>query len=106
MSYNKPASDVECAGMKELARAVGEAWKRAKTRGVQDKVLKKMNGYRMESTTLRMVQYLVDEDDDFQPGDWYTGSKFAKMKNPGSFNKKILEVGRVSGWRWESWKSS
>lgn len=91
--------------MQELARAVGEAWKRAKKRGTGDKVYKKLNG-RMWKATLFLVRYLLDEDDDFQPGGWYTSSKFAKIKSPGSFDTKIRAVGgKVEGWAWESWKS-
>ncbi|CAN0039066.1 unnamed protein product, partial [Ectocarpus sp. 12 AP-2014] len=62
-----PASEDECIGMQELARAVGGAWERAKKRGVEDKLYKKMNG-RMKSARLNLVRCLIDEDDAFQPG--------------------------------------
>lgn len=91
--------------MQELARAVGEAWERAKKRGVEDKLYKKMNG-RMKSARLNLVRCLIDEDDAFQPGDWYTSSKFSKIKSVTSFDRKVEEVRKkVNGWEWESWRS-
>lgn len=101
----QPASEDECTGMQELARAVGGAWERAKKRGVEDKLYKKMNG-RMKSATLNLVRCLIDEDDAFQPGDWYTNSKFAKVKSVASFDRKVEEVRKkVDGWEWESCRS-
>lgn len=111
--YPQPASEPECIGIQELARGVGKAWERAgqrsveaKKRGEQDPVYNKLTGGRAPSG-LGLVQYLVDIDDEFQPGDWYTSSKFANLKNGGSFGTKIRAVeGSVTGWSWESWKST
>lgn len=111
--YPQPASDRECIGMQELARAVGDAWKRAKERneeakkrGEQDPVYKKWTGGRPKKG-LALVQYLSREDGGFKSCDWYKGSEFAKLKNGGSFVTKIRAVeGKVAGWLWESWKST
>lgn len=111
--YPQPASDRECIGMQELARAVGDAWKRAKERdevakktGKRDPVYKKWSGERPKRG-LALVQYLSIEDGGFKPGTWYPDSDFAKLKSGGRFVTKIRAVeAKVAGWSWESWKST
>lgn len=45
LKLSQPATQEVCAWVQELARAIKEAWKRAKIRGKEDEVYKK-NGRR------------------------------------------------------------
>lgn len=102
--HTQPATIAECNGIQELAQAVGKAWEAAKV--AKNEVYKKMNSDRMKTADLALVRFLIKEDEGFNPGVWYPGSKFATIKSTTSFKRKVKEVEKqVDGWKWSSWKS-
>lgn len=95
--------------MKTLVEAIGQAYERAKAEGGNREVLARMNhkkNGRPKRAKVGLVKWLVANDDEFNPGAWYTESKFPKATNVDSFNRLLEKVERYTDVRWLSWLSS
>ncbi|CBJ33597.1 conserved unknown protein [Ectocarpus siliculosus] len=69
-SAGKPKDDI-CAGMKTLVEAIGQAYERAKAEGGNKKVLARRNHKkdgRPKRAKIGLVNWLVANDDEFNPG--------------------------------------
>lgn len=98
----------EREGVIEMARAVGEAFKRAKIAKAagEDAVYRWMVGKRIIGAKLPLVEGLVEKDSPaFQPGGWYARSKYSGGRDPKMFSELVQRVeNQIDDFVWTSWQ--
>lgn len=101
----KPKDDI-CSGMKTLVEVIGQAYERANADGGNKEVLAHMNhkeNGRPKRSKIKLVHWLVAHDHEFNPGAWYTESKFPTSTNVDAFNRLLQKVEAHTDVRWLSW---
>lgn len=102
-TQGKPNDD-ECSAIRALVEEIGKAYRRAKAERGNKEVLAYMNQYVEAKRPL--VKKLIEKDDKFKPGAWYTDSKFSKDSNDRPFKNLVEKVEAHTDVRWESWLPS
>lgn len=95
----------------KMARAVGDAFKRAKIdKDKGDETLFAfITGKRnFNGRGLSMVKNLSEKDGPlFQPGEWYASSKYSGGRDPRGFEDLIQRVeNQTEGFLWKSWQQA
>ena len=95
--------DDACAGVRKLTEAIGQAYERAKKRGPPDEILEYMNHGIRGRSERPLVKFLVDKDGEFEPGEWYTKSKYPTDTNDRPFRNQVRKIQERTDFKWAAW---
>lgn len=98
--------DEVCTGMRVLVKAIGQAYERAIAEGGNKEVLAYMQHAKRGRSKRPLVQKLVAKDGKFEPGAWYTESKYPTDSNDRPFENLVEKVEAQTDVVWASWLPS